>query len=100
MSIFRARGLRICLLGPAAVIVTALAIALAPPTANVIAATNTATCSVSDAAITWGVKESLRSYISGTIAHGEWTVSDGASYSTPNFGWSDGAGALNAGRGT
>lgn len=54
----------------------------------------TATCAVTDATLSWGFKESFRSYISGTIANGEWTVADGASYATPDFGWSAGAGAF------
>jgi hypothetical protein len=58
------------------------------------------TCAVDDATLTWGFKESFRSYISGTIANGEWTVADGASYETPYFGWTGGAGELDAGRGT
>jgi hypothetical protein len=52
------------------------------------------TCEIPDAALGWGVKESFRSYISGTIANGEWTVSDGATYSTPEFGWSGGSGSI------
>ncbi len=43
--------------------------------------------------MTWGFKESFRSYISGTIANGEWTVADGATYETPDFGWADGEGS-------
>ena len=50
------------------------------------------TCAVDAATLTWGFKESFRSYISGTIANGEWTVADGATYATPEFGWSGGAG--------
>src|SRR5690606_23738697 len=42
-------------------------------------------CTVTDAELVWGYKESFRSYISGSIAHGEWTVADGAAYETPNF---------------
>lgn len=49
-------------------------------------------CSVDDASLTWGFKESFRSYISGTIANGEWTVDDGATYETPNFGFAHGSG--------
>ncbi|TQO20595.1 Htaa protein [Rhodoglobus vestalii] len=108
------RRLSVCVLGPAALIVTALAIALTPLVGNAAEpdaadATSRAAnltlaegsvCPVSDAEITWGVKESLRSYISGTIANGEWEVSDGASYKTPNFGWSEGTGQLDSGRGT
>ena len=56
-------------------------------------------CDVQDAAITWGFKESFRSYISGTIANGEWTVADGATYETPNFGFDSGSGIYNSGSG-
>ena len=57
-------------------------------------------CTVDDATMTWGFKESFRSYISGTIANGEWTVSDGATYETPYFGFSGGTGSLDGGVGT
>ncbi|GAB2467350.1 hypothetical protein GCM10027029_32190 [Conyzicola lurida] len=53
-------------------------------------------CVVDDATITWGFKESFRSYISGSIANGEWTVADGATYEVPNFGWSAGTGGYDA----
>lgn len=49
-------------------------------------------CPVQDADLTWGFKESFRAYIDGSIANGEWTVSDGATYDTPEFGWADGEG--------
>ncbi|MDF1478172.1 HtaA domain-containing protein [Leifsonia sp. H3M29-4] len=49
-------------------------------------------CTVEASSLTWGFKESFRSYISGSIANGEWTVADGATYETPNFGWADGEG--------
>lgn len=57
-------------------------------------------CTADDASLTWGFKESFRSYISGTIANGQWTVADGATYATPDFGFSGGTGALNDGIGT
>ena len=53
------------------------------------------TCIVDAATIEWGFKESFRSYVSGSIANGEWTVSDGASYETPSFAFADGAGEYN-----
>jgi hypothetical protein len=53
-------------------------------------------CVVDDATITWGFKESFRAYISGSIANGEWTVADGATYAVPNFGWSAGTGGYDA----
>ena len=49
-------------------------------------------CAVNDATVDWGFKESFRSYISGTIAHGAWEVTDGATYQTPSFGWAGGQG--------
>jgi hypothetical protein len=74
------RGLNVCVLGPAALIVTAVVIALTPLVGNTaepsatMRAAGDETCQVADAEITWGVTESLRSYISGTIASGEWAV--------------------------
>jgi hypothetical protein len=56
------------------------------------AVVETVGCPVSDATLTWGFKESFRSYISGSIANGEWTVSDGATYEVPNFGFASGTG--------
>ncbi|MCU1439354.1 MAG: hypothetical protein JWP85_351 [Rhodoglobus sp.] len=76
----------------AMVLVAALTLAGAPTAAS-------ASCTVDDATMTWGFKESFRSYISGTIANGEWTVADGATYSTPDFGWTGGAGLLPDGTG-
>ena len=49
-------------------------------------------CAVTGGDLTWGFKESFRSYISGSIANGEWTVANGASYETPNFGWTNATG--------
>lgn len=54
------------------------------------------TCPVDDAALTWGFKESFRSYISGSIAHGAWEVADGATYEVPSFGFASGAGSYDA----
>ena len=53
-------------------------------------------CTVESGDLTWGFKESFRSYISGSIAHGEWTVADGATYETPKFGWAGATGAYDA----
>lgn len=49
-------------------------------------------CTVDGATLTWGFKESFRAYIDGSIANGEWTVSDGATYDTPEFSWANGTG--------
>ena len=42
-------------------------------------------CVVSSWQLTWGVKESFRAYLSGSIANGEWTTSGDVSYATPDF---------------
>lgn len=51
-----------------------------------------ADCTVSNAELRWGLKESFRNYISGSIANGEWTTENGAGYETPHFTWSAGEG--------
>lgn len=81
----------------AALTVTALLIPATAQAAPQQAATATnSTCAVTGGDLKWGVKESFRSYISGTIANGNWEVSDGASYETPLFGWSDATGEIDA----
>lgn len=59
-----------------------------------------AACAVTDGTLTWGVKESFRSYISGSIANGSWETSDGASYETPSFQWRSGTGEIDPATGT
>ncbi len=49
-------------------------------------------CTVRDATLSWGFKESFRAYIDGGIANGGWTTSRGATYETPEFTWSHGQG--------
>lgn len=49
-------------------------------------------CDVSDATLDWGVKESFRAYIDGSIANGEWTTTGDVSYATPEFTWTGGTG--------
>ena len=44
-------------------------------------------CTVQSAELDWGFKESFRAYIDGSIANGEWTTADGATYETPLFSW-------------
>jgi hypothetical protein len=51
-------------------------------------------CQVLESEITWGFKESFRSYISGAIALGQWTTSGDVDYTTPVFIFSGGEGAL------
>lgn len=52
-------------------------------------------CSIVDADLRWGFKESFRSYLTSTIANGQWVVDGGASYSTPEFEWMSGSGFYN-----
>ena len=52
-----------------------------------IAAADVVGCAVETAELRWGFKESFRAYVDGSIANGEWTVADGATYETPLFGW-------------
>ncbi len=47
-------------------------------------------CEVIGRNLTWGLKESFRSYISGSIANGDWQTSGGADYKTPAFRWAKG----------
>ena len=42
-------------------------------------------CDVRSWEVTWGFKESFRSYLSGTIARGGWETSGNISYATPVF---------------
>ena len=49
-------------------------------------------CPVDDATLTWGFKESFRAYLSGSIAKGEWIVTEPAGYETPDFLFSGGSG--------
>ncbi|MDA7565854.1 HtaA domain-containing protein [Pontimonas sp.] len=55
-------------------------------------------CTVGDAVITWGFKESFRSYISGSIAQGEWLVEGDVTYATPHFHFEQGTGSISPDR--
>jgi hypothetical protein len=44
-----------------------------------------AACEVRSWEVLWGVKESFRSYLSGSLANGEWSVSGDVTYTTPLF---------------
>lgn len=57
-------------------------------------------CTITDATITWGFKESFRSYISGSIAKGAWEPFGGVGYETPAFTWSGGTGSYDPEAGT
>jgi len=69
------------------------ALALGAPAAHAVAP-DPAACDVADARLDWGFKESFRAYIDGSIANGEWTVAEGATYETPLFSWHDGVGQV------
>jgi hypothetical protein len=56
------------------------------------------TCEVRDISITWGFKESFRSYISGSIAQGSWEVSGDVGYEIPLFTLTGGTGYVDAAR--
>lgn len=51
-------------------------------------------CQVLESEVTWGFKESFRSYISGSIARGQWTTTGDVGYETPAFSFSGGEGAI------
>lgn len=57
-----------------------------------IAAASELQCTVSDASLVWGFKESFRAYIDGSIANGEWSTDGDVSYVTPVFTWTGGTG--------
>lgn len=81
----------------------AAALAVVPTAASAVphvAQEAAAGCAVSGGTLSWGLKESFRSYISGTIANGSWETSDGAGYETPNFQWGDASGAIDPETGT
>jgi hypothetical protein len=64
------------------------------------AAAEDSACVVTGGSLTWGVKESFRSYISGRIANGSWEPSEGATYETPDFQWSGATGEIDPETGT
>ncbi|QCQ17325.1 HtaA domain-containing protein [Microbacterium sp. RG1] len=75
------------LLRSAASAITLAVALLAVPTGAVATERANEACAVTGGFLTWGFKESFRSYISGTIAKGSWEPVDGASYATPVFSW-------------
>lgn len=82
-----------------AVVVAALALigpAAPAATASSVTASDAGACEVVAGELSWGFKESFRAYISGSIAHGEWTTFDGASYETPKFSWTGATGSFDA----
>lgn len=79
----------------AAGIVVASALAPQAPTQQALTEQE---CTVSDAVISWGFKESFRSYISGSIAQGEWLVDGDVAYETPHFRFEQGTGSISPDR--
>lgn len=77
------------------------AVALASPMSTPVTAEGGAgPCHITGGTLTWGVKESFRSYISGSIANGSWDAKDGANYTTPNFQWTNATGDVDFEAGT
>ncbi|QBE49485.1 HtaA domain-containing protein [Leucobacter triazinivorans] len=72
----------------------ATATSSAAPTSVPFAAEAAGECVVESAQLNWGIKESFRSYISGSIANGDWTTSDDMRYETPSFIWTESEGAI------
>lgn len=79
-----------------AIALLAIIAAVAPAAPAAAGETDSADCTVTAATLTWGFKESFRSYISGSIARGAWETIDGATYTTPAFHWSAGTGTVAA----
>jgi hypothetical protein len=75
---------------------TAALIALSP--ISPMAGVPEGSCEVESAEITWGFKESFRSYISGSLANGEWLVTGDVGYATPSFTFTGGEGHILADR--
>lgn len=59
-------------------------------------ATGDARCDVKSFEMTWGVKESFRSYLSGTIARGGWETAGNITYDTPFFTFFGSSGHVSA----
>jgi hypothetical protein len=76
----------------------ALALALAAVVGVAPASVPQGACAVQDVSITWGFKESFRSYISGSIAQGSWEASGDVGYEIPHFTLTGGTGHVDAAR--
>lgn len=76
--------------------VAASAATTAPASAASVApvAAGDGVCAITGGTLSWGMKESFRAYIGGSIANGSWETSDGADYETPNFLWDGGTGEI------
>ncbi|GCD46284.1 HtaA domain-containing protein [Streptomyces paromomycinus] len=53
-----------------------------------------------EAAVDWGVRRTFREYVTGTLAHGKWQLSDGAQDGGALFRFPHGKGAYDAEKGT
>ncbi|WP_405569118.1 HtaA domain-containing protein [Streptomyces sp. NBC_01167] len=53
-----------------------------------------------DAAVDWGVRRTFREYVTGPVAQGRWTLTDGAQDGGALFRFPRGKGSYDAGRGT
>ena len=67
----------------------------APAAASQATLANSDRCDVRSWEITWGFKESFRSYLSGTIANGGWETAGNITYTTPFFTLFGSSGYLN-----
>ena len=90
MNITRLSALAAVVLGGAFIAAPAATAAAPEPTT----ASSSPACTVQGGALTWGVKESFRSYISGSIAKGSWETSAGATYATPSFAFTGATGEI------
>ena len=73
-----------------------LAVSFATPAvASPIVLADSDRCEVRSWHMTWGFKESFRSYLSGTIANGGWETAGNISYQTPYFTLTGSSGYLN-----
>jgi hypothetical protein len=94
------RSARVRALGVRTLAVAAAIVLLPAPLVGASAAPQAASgstaeaCAITGGTLTWGFKESFRSYISGSIANGSWEPVDGATYTTPDFGWSGATGTV------
>lgn len=73
-----------------------LAVSFATPAvASQIVLADSDRCEVRSWQMTWGFKESFRSYLSGTLANGGWETAGNISYQTPYFTLTGSSGYLN-----
>lgn len=81
----------VALLGAGLIVAPATAAVAAPVKAE----TTAGFCEVTEGNLTWGLKETFRSYIKSSIAKGDWETFDGAEYELPNFVWNEATGEFN-----